>query len=142
MMDLPYLLSKKSGGPFGRLLWIGIWRDYAVGADTLWAIVTDTRQWALWGPTLKAVRCPHQLIQRGSRGHVLTIAGLWLPFAVDQYHHRQSWYWRVAGIAATGHEVAAGKAGKARLIFWVPAWAWPYTLVCWWALQRIQRLLA
>ncbi|MDJ0783446.1 MAG: hypothetical protein QNJ22_15830 [Desulfosarcinaceae bacterium] len=122
--------------------WIGVWRDYTADVERIWTLITDTQQWPLWGPSLKAVRCQRRVIHAGVRGRVQTVVGIWLPFTVTAYCHLCSWDWRVGGITATGHEVATTPDGRRRLIFWVPLWAWPYAVVCWWALRRIQRVLA
>ena len=88
------------------------WRSVEVAApvDAVWAVLTDTRTWPQWGPTVSDVRLDHPLtrIHADTTGAVLTPLGWWAPFVVTDWvvtaDHR-AWSWRVAGVPATSHEV-------------------------------------
>jgi len=70
-----------------------------------------------------------------------TALGWRVPFEITEYKEGRFWFWRVAGIRATGHLVVPLEVGRCRLIFTVPIWAAPYAAVCLLGLIRIQRLL-
>lgn len=109
-------------------------------AATVWEVLTDTRQWSRWGPSVGAVECPTDFIDARTSGRV-RVAGVWIPFDIDDYdpnHYR--WTWRVAKIPATGHRVDTLSAGRCRVVFELPPLAGGYALVCERALRRIERL--
>jgi hypothetical protein len=74
-------------------------------AGVAWRILIDTREWPIWGPSVRAVEAPAQLIGPGMRGRIQTPLGLWLPFEVTRWEPGHAWSWRVAGVDATGHRV-------------------------------------
>jgi hypothetical protein len=115
-------------------------RDIEAPADIVWDLITDTKKWMLWGPSISSVICPDAIIRLGSKGTIRTPLGLRLDFEVTEYIQGRCWYWHVSGIRATGHRVEALGPESCRLAFTVPVWAAPYWVVCWIALQRIQRL--
>ena len=43
---------------------------------TIWDLITDTPQWTIWGPTVKAVRNSERYIRKDSQSQVLTSVGL------------------------------------------------------------------
>ena len=95
------------------------WRSVEVAApvDDVWAVLTDTRTWPTWGPTVSDVRLDHPLtrIHADSTGAVRTPVGVWAPFVVTGWavdDDRRSWSWRVAGIPATSHEIEVVAAGS------------------------------
>jgi hypothetical protein len=110
-----------------------------------WRLLTDTRTWPSWGPTIRAVAVDapdgDPVIAPGTTGTVHTIAGVTLPFRVVDVDTAGRWTWRVAGVPATGHRVEAHPDG-CRVVFEVPVLAMPYAAVCHVALRRIRRLLA
>ncbi|BBO71948.1 hypothetical protein DSCA_58780 [Desulfosarcina alkanivorans] len=108
----------------------------------VWRLITDTRSWPHWGPSVRAVDCGDRFIHAGSSGRILTPIGIWVPFSAETFDPGRYWDWRVGGLAATGHRVAPIGPNRCRLTFTVPAWAFGYGLVCRLALNRIDRWLA
>jgi hypothetical protein len=102
-----------------------------------WRILTDTREWPIWGPSVRAVEAPADLIGPGMHGRLLTPVGLWLPFEITRWEPEHVWAWRVAGVEATGHRVDPLGPGRCRVTFEIPRWAPFYRLVCDAALRRI-----
>jgi hypothetical protein len=111
-------------------------------ASEAWRLLVDTRRWPEWGPSIRAVECPTRFIGPGSRGRVRTAIGLWFWFEVVEFEEGRRWSWRVGGVPATGHRVEPLGARRCRVVFEVPAPAWPYAVVCRRALRRIERALA
>ena len=109
--------------------------------DRVWRLITDTRTWHRWGPSVRAVDCDDRFIRSGSSGRIRTPVGVWVPFVVESFEPESYWDWRVAGVAATGHRVEPVGPNRCRLTFTVPVWAFGYGLVCRLALMRIDRLL-
>ncbi|MCU0572391.1 MAG: SRPBCC family protein [Syntrophobacteraceae bacterium] len=108
----------------------------------VWDILIDTRQWPRWGPTVRAVRCSHRRIERGSEGAVQTTVGVWLPFVVTQLTPEAYWSWEVASVPATGHRLRRLGPGRCEVAFEVPLPAAPYLFVCRLALNRIAEIAA
>lgn len=117
-----------------------ITKTIAAPAEKVWDILTDTRLWPLWGPSVSAVDAPRRHLAAGLRGRVKTAVGLWLPFEITRFEAPSYWHWKVAGIAATGHRVTSLDPGRCELSFEVPLWAGPYALVCRLAAENIARL--
>lgn len=111
-----------------------------VPATTAWRLLTDTRAWPQWGPSVRAVDSPVRFIEAGTRGQVQTALGAWLPFQVTEWEPDESWAWSVAGIPATGHRVRPIGATTCTVAFTVPTWAPFYLPVCHVALRRLNRL--
>ena len=116
---------------------ITVGKMFLASHHTIWDLITDTFQWPEWGPTVKAVRHAERYIRKGSRGQVLTVLGLWLPFEIIDYEHSCFWSWKVASIRATGHRVQPMDTGGCCLWFEVPIIAAPYLVICQIALNRI-----
>ncbi len=116
--------------------------DIAAPAGALWRLLIDTQRWSEWGPSVSAVECTDRWLRQGSRGRLRTPLGLWLPFEITLFDPPRRWCWRVLGIAATGHRVEALGPQRSRLVFEIPATAFPYALVCRMAARRIADLLA
>jgi hypothetical protein len=106
-------------------------------ANVAWRILTDTREWPIWGPSVRAVEAPSHLIGPGMRGRMQTPVGLWLPFEITRWEPEHAWAWRVAGVEATGHRVDPLGPSRCRVTFEIPRWAPFYRLVCDAALRRI-----
>lgn len=111
-------------------------------AQRVWRLITDTRTWPRWGPSVRAVDCGERFVRPGLRGRVRTVMGIWLPFRVRVFEPGRFWDWQVAGVGATGHRVEPAGPDQCRLSFTVPLWATPYRMVCRAALTRIEALLA
>ncbi len=109
--------------------------------EKLWDVLTDTRRWTEWGPTVKAVRSDTRYIQAGTKGYVKTTLGFWAPFVVTEWVEGQYWAWHVFNIRATGHRIETIDTTSCRLVFEVPLWAAPYAMVCKLAAHRIARCL-
>ncbi|WP_372681043.1 SRPBCC family protein [Desulfosarcina sp.] len=120
---------------------LGFSRQLDAPANRVWRLITDTRTWPVWGPSIRGVDCQHRYIRAGSNGRILTALGVWMPFVVGIVEPESYWDWRVAGVAATGHRVEPLGPNRCRLTFTVPGWAFGYGLVCRLALMRIDRLL-
>ena len=118
---------------------ISIGKLYPVSSSIVWEIITDTKQWPHWGPTVKNVQLSERHIRIGSRGRVLTSLGVWLPFVIDEYEQARFWSWKVANIKATGHRVQVTETGDTQLWFDMPIIAAPYVVVCQMALGRSAR---
>ncbi|WP_295887018.1 SRPBCC family protein [uncultured Thiohalocapsa sp.] len=106
-------------------------------AEAAWHILIDTEEWPRWGPSVRAVRSPQRCIGPDTTGHIQTPLGAWLPFRITHWQPGRSWTWRVAGIAATGHEVIPLGTTRCRVSFLIPRWAPLYRPVCETALRRI-----
>ncbi|MBW2412068.1 MAG: SRPBCC family protein [Deltaproteobacteria bacterium] len=122
--------------------YISVGKTFSASPDILWDLITDTTQWSRWGPTVRAVRTSERYISKGSKGQVLTVLGIWLPFVVSEYEHECFWNWKVGSIRATGHRLQPAEAGGAILWFEVPVIAFPYIAICWMALNRIAGCVA
>jgi len=109
-------------------------------AAVAWALLTDTRAWPRWGPSIRAVDAPTRFITAGTRGRVQTAVGVWLPFEITHWEEGSHWSWTVAGIPATGHLIEATGSDSCRVTFTIPAWAPFYLPVCRAALRAIGRL--
>jgi hypothetical protein len=107
----------------------------------IWQTITDTEQWPRWGPSVRAVRCRERFIRGGSRGQVLTVLGVWLPFTVVNFEDGSLWDWKIGSVQATGHRVSTLGDDRCRLSFDMPWWASFYSLVCLLALRRIAHLV-
>lgn len=106
--------------------------------ERVWDLLVDTRRWPDWGPSVLDVETGSPRIDEGSSGRVRTLFGRWLPFTVTRFSE-WAWAWRIGPVQATGHRVVPdGDACRAG--FEVPLYAFPYVLVCWWALGRIEKL--
>lgn len=108
--------------------------------EKVWDILTDTRQWPLWGPSVSAVDCAQRYISAGATGRVKTVIGIWASFQIIRFEPPYYWNWQVAGAPATGHRLEPVGSGRCELVFEMPALAFPYTLVCRRALNNITRL--
>ncbi|GGI08645.1 SRPBCC family protein [Egicoccus halophilus] len=109
--------------------------------ERAWRLLTDTRTWPDWGPTIRGVEVAEPRIGPDTTGRVRTLAGVALPFRVTDFAEGVRWRWRVAGVPATGHRVEAHPEG-CRVVFEVPVLAAAYTVVCRVALHRIEQWLA
>ncbi|MCG6929842.1 MAG: SRPBCC family protein [Desulfofustis sp.] len=106
-----------------------------------WRVLTDTRAWPRWGPSVVQVACERRFIGPGSEGRVRTRLGFWVPFTITDYRERQYWSWRIGGFPATGHRLEGKDDGTCVVAFDMPWWACPYLLVCRIALGRIKDML-
>jgi uncharacterized protein YndB with AHSA1/START domain len=120
---------------------VDVAREIAAAPADAWRLLTDTRTWPAWGPSVADVDCDPPQLELGLRGRVRTAVGVWLPFVVTTLEPGHRWSWRVAGIPATGHRVEPTASG-CRVVFEVPLAAIAYVPVCQLALRRIERLLA
>lgn len=110
-------------------------------AEEIWRVLTDTRLWPCWGPSVAAVQCPDRFIGAGSTGTIRTSFGLALPFTITDYRDRAYWSWRVGRVEATGHRLEPLADGKCSVSFDLPWWALPYAAVCLIALRRIAAMI-
>jgi hypothetical protein len=122
------------------LFQIALKRTIQAEASLVWDIVTNTRRWPEWGPTVVAVVHKGTYIHASSSGWVKIPIGTWLFFRVTSFEPGQYWKWRVSGIPATGHRVKPLNPGQCVLTFEVPSLAAPYLTVCKTAADRIASL--
>ena len=106
-----------------------------------WELLTDTRRWTEWGPSISGVECTERFIGPGTIGWVRTVIGLRLPFRITEFEPGRRWCWAVAGIPATGHRVEPLAPDRCRVVFEVPLPAAPYLAVCRLAALRIRSIL-
>ncbi|MDS0298734.1 SRPBCC family protein [Halogeometricum sp. S1BR25-6] len=125
--------------PDGRRLVVA--RMVDAPAPAAWNVLTDTRTWPDWGPSVSAVRGPDR-IGPGATGEVrIAGVGAWVPFEVTEYDEEaMRWTWTVAHVPATGHRVDALGNERCRVAFEVPLFAAAYAPVCRRALPAIARL--
>ena len=109
--------------------------------EHLWDLLTDTKRWTEWGPSITAVQFKDRYIHAGATGRIKTVFGIWASFIVNDWEQGRYWSWRVFNIRATGHRIEITKAGDCRLVFEVPLWAAPYVIICRLAAGRIARCL-
>lgn len=103
---------------------IPVWcQPMAHAAGVAWRILTDTREWPIWGPSVRAVDAPSHLIGPSMRGRIQTPVGLWLPFEITRREPEHACSWRVAGVEATGHRIDPLDPGRCRVTFEIPRWA-------------------
>jgi hypothetical protein len=114
-------------------------RGLAVPPAVAWRILTDTRTWPTWGPTVTEVIASDTTLTATTTGQVRSLVGPWVPFRVSAFDPGHRWAWHVAGIPATGHRVEPTSAG-CRVVFEVPVPVAAYAAVCHVALRRIARL--
>lgn len=122
------------------LFQLALTRTIAADAALVWDILTDTRLWPEWGPSVVAVDHEGSHIHAGSTGWVKIPIGTWLFFRVTDFDPGHAWKWRVSGVPATGHRVEPLSPGECSLTFEVPSVAAPYLTVCKRAADRIARL--
>jgi uncharacterized protein YndB with AHSA1/START domain len=122
---------------------LSVSRTIAAPPDAVWALLVDIDEWPRWGPTVGLAWLWEggTVIHEGSTGKVQPSLGPALPFTITEFVPGRRWSWRVAGVPATSHEVAAVGAGT-RVTFGVPLWAPAYLAVCALALRRLERLAA
>ncbi len=106
---------------------------------TVWDLLTETRHWPQWGPTVTAVEGPER-IGPDSTGRIRTPVGLWLPFEITDYRANDHWNWKVAGRQATTHRIKPAAGGRTTVTFTAPGWALPYVVVLHRGLHRLDAL--
>ncbi len=115
-------------------------RRISAPAGDVWRVLTDTRLWPSWGPSVRNVECTERYVNAGSTGRVRLISAIWVKFVVTDFVQGRYWSWRVLGIQATGHWVEPLGDSRCRAGFEIPLFAAPYTVICWVALKRISKL--
>jgi Polyketide cyclase / dehydrase and lipid transport. len=113
-------------------------REIPAAPETVWEILTDTRQWPAWGPSVTDVECTDRYVDAGTTGRVRLPGGVWLPFEVTECEAYR-WTWVVARVPATGHRVESTDAGS-RVGLELPLYGVAYAPVCRRALGEIARL--
>ena len=121
--------------------YLSVGEYYQCDPMKVWEVITNTETWPEWGPTVVDVDSRDQFIRMGSRGRVKTVAGLWLPFHVNQFQKFISWGWKIGPVQTTGHRVIPHKDCGSYVWFDTPMLAAPYAIACKIALTRIKRLL-
>ena len=85
--------------------------------ERVWDILTDTRQWPAWGPSVRHVECPQRYIYSGLQGRLKTAVGIWVTFEITSCEAPVSWGWKVSGVAATGHRLKKTDRKQLRAYF-------------------------
>lgn len=116
--------------------------DIDAPTKAVWSLLVDTASWPKWGPSVLAVDYPERFIKSGAAGRLLTPLGIWVSFVITGFDPPRQWRWRVAGVPATGHRVEPLGPDRTRLVFELPAFAFPYAIVCRVAGRRISNLIA
>lgn len=116
--------------------------EIAAPVAEVWELLVDTRRWPDWGPSVREVETRPRRIHAGSVGRVQTVLGPWLPFEVTSFEEGRSWDWKVAGVAATGHEVVPLGGDRCRVTFTVPWTVALYALVVAKAVRRLRAIAA
>ncbi|WP_262176881.1 SRPBCC family protein [Haloarcula laminariae] len=122
--------------PDGRRLLVR--RTVDAPIDAVWTVLTDTRRWPDWGPSITAVESADRYITSGSRGRVQVLGAVRLPFEITTCQNYR-WTWTVARVPATGHFVETHPAGSV-VGFELPLAAFGYVPVCRRACARIGAL--
>ncbi len=122
--------------PKGR---VEVSRSIDAPAALLWELVTRTRDWAEWGPTVTAVEGPEKIVA-GAVGRLRTPVGLWLDFEITDVDEGRFWAWRVANVSATTHRIEPDGEGRSTVTFSAPWWAAPYAGVLWLGLRKLDEL--
>lgn len=120
---------------------ISVCKVLSASPETVWDIITDTRLWPVWGPSLLNVDCNDRYIQLGSEGRVKTLFFCWLPFTVTKFNHMQFWTWNIGPVKATGHTLTRKDEMSCELCFDMTWWAVMYIPICWLALIKIDKIL-
>ena len=131
-------MTRLASTPDGRR--IEVRERVAAPRDRVWKTLRDTETWTEWGPSVRAVDAPTRYIERGTEGRVRTVAGIWLPFEVQDCAPYR-WTWDVANLPATGHRVEAATDGCVAVIE-VPLLAAAYAPVCRRGLRALARLVS
>ncbi|MFB6299818.1 MAG: SRPBCC family protein [Halobacteriales archaeon] len=114
-------------------------RRIEASREAVWQILTDTRRWPDWGPSVRAVESSDTRIETGTTGRLRTIGGLRVRFHITTCADYR-WTWRVARIPATGHRVERLDPDTCRGVFEVSLLAAGYVPVCKRALSSIESL--
>lgn len=115
-------------------------RNIDASAAVVWQLLTDTRCWPSWGPSVRAVEIDGGTVRPGSAGTVETVGGVTLPFVITDVVEGHSWSWEVVGFGATDHRVVPLGDDRCRAGFGVPWLVAPYVAVCALALRRLDTL--
>ncbi len=106
----------------------------------VWRIMTDTRLWPRWGPSVREIECTDTHLKAGSTGRLQLFWPLWVKFVITEFEEGKYWSWHILGLRATGHRVEPISATRCRAVFTIPIFAAPYVVVCELALKRIREL--
>ena len=114
--------------------------EIAAPVSTVWELLTEFDHWPVWGTSIRRVKSAADRVAPGVTGRVQTILGLWLPFEISDVTANHSWFWRVAGVPATGHFLSVVDPGRCRLQFTVPWVFAPYLVAMRTSLGRLKRM--
>jgi hypothetical protein len=80
-MKNPFIMIKLTGSQ------LSISRFVNASSQEAWDLLTDTRKWHQWGPTVIAADCADRYIRKGALGRVQILSGQWLQFVITEYEH-------------------------------------------------------
>ncbi len=109
--------------------------------EDVWELITNTKRWHEWGPSITEIDCAERYIKKGAHGKVKIPIGIWVPFVITEYEEMRYWSWRIWGVRATGHKIEPLDECRCNIIFEVPTFASPYLFICWIAIRRIKIIL-
>ena len=105
----------------------------------VWELLTNTKYWPIWGPSIQSVNPSHTRISLGTKGSVKTILGFNVNFVITKFEDHDVWNWDTSGLSITGHTIRPINPQCTEVIFDLPVLLAPYALFCWIALRKINR---
>ena len=114
-------------------------RTISEPSHKVWEILTNTKYWPVWGPSIQSVTPNDTKIIQGTKGSVTTVFGFRVNFVITKFEEQNIWNWDTCGLPVTGHTVRAINARSTEVTFDLPVLIAPYALVCWIALLKINR---
>ena len=120
---------------------IRVSKNISAPLTQIWKIITDTRLWHIWGPSVSSVKCKQRFISLNSNGVIKTFSGFKVSFLITAFKADYYWSWSINGFKATGHKVEFIDKKNTKLSFDIPIWAFFYVFICKIALSRINKLV-
>ncbi len=118
-------------------------RSIAAPPRAVWEVVSDPATWHIWGPIIADVDYDGERLRQGSRGEVLLIPGIWVPFEITSLRNLPDaqWTWRVGHLPGASHRVRADpkRRGHTEVSFAHPGWFPGYLAGTWLALRQLEQ---
>ena len=114
-------------------------RTISEPSHKVWEILTNTKYWPIWGPSIQSVAPSDTKIILGTQGSVKTILGFHVTFVITKFKEQNVWDWDTCGLPVTGHTIRPINSQCTEVIFDLPVLLAPYALFCWIALRKINR---
>jgi uncharacterized protein YndB with AHSA1/START domain len=103
----------------------------------VWELLTNTKYWPMWGPSIQSVAPRDTKIILGTKGSVKTVFGFHVSFVITKFEEQNVWDWDTCGLPVTGHTIRSISPHSTEVIFDLPVLLAPYALFCWMALHKI-----